>query len=547
VHGELIAGLIAQRPRAVILDVMLAEPDVFRPESDAVLREAVRGAASVYLPTLRLNPAGDPQGVKLADVASALGLTRSVGADPEARAQLLPPLVVEETDWRTGAINFLEDADGVGRRHALGLDLYGWRLASLPARVAHDQGWPLPPADAFELHFRGGLHAFHTVSYADVWQDFGRRQRQRPPDEFRDKIVLIGATAPGLLDARLTPLSSVQPGVEILATALDNLKNQRWMTRLPSAWGLGATWLLLGLIGTAFAVPVHAGRMALALAAVSVAALGGAWAAVQARWLIPVVQALVWGWALYLGGALMAYLRERRAREHAVALFGRFLNPEVVRQVVERGETVESLSGRTREISVLFSDIRGFTTLSETAEPAAVVRLLNRYFERQVEVVFRHGGTLDKFIGDCIMAFWGAPLDQPDHARRAVAAALEMQDVLLDFRAELLREHGDAVQGFDVGIGVHSGMAVVGFIGAQRKLDYTVIGDTVNLASRIEGLTKEAGCRILVSQATRQASQGVVSVGAEAGPDVDFVDRGAYPVKGRTQAVRLFEPHRHCS
>jgi adenylate cyclase len=149
-------------------------------------------------------------------------------------------------------------------------------------------------------------------------------------------------------------------------------------------------------------------------------------------------------------------------------------------------------------------------------------------------VVFRHGGTLDKFIGDCIMAFWGAPLDDPQHAPRAVAAALEMQNVLLEFKQELAAEGSD-VGDFDVGIGVHSGQAVVGFIGAQRKLDYTAIGDTVNLASRVEGLTKGIA-RVLVTEDTMRA--------CAASEDLDFRPHGAFDVKGRAAKVELYEPRR---
>ena len=150
-------------------------------------------------------------------------------------------------------------------------------------------------------------------------------------------------------------------------------------------------------------------------------------------------------------------------------------------------------------MTLLFSDIRGFTTLSETRTPEEVIALLNRYFSLQVDVVFKHGGSLDKFIGDCIMAIWGAPLDDAEHAQRAVACALDMADTLLAFRRAL----GAEDSGFDVGIGVHSGPAVVGLMGSQKRLEYTAIGDTVNLASRIEGLTKDAKRRVLVSKDTK--------------------------------------------
>jgi len=183
-----------------------------------------------------------------------------------------------------------------------------------------------------------------------------------------------------------------------------------------------------------------------------------------------------------------------------------------------------------RQVTLLFSDIRGFTTLSETRSPEEVIALLNRYFSLQVDVVFKHGGSLDKFIGDCIMAIWGAPLDDRDHAKHAVACALEMVDTLIAFRRALAAEDS----GFDVGIGVHSGPAVVGLMGAQKRLEYTAIGDTVNLASRIEGLTKDAKRRVLVSKDTRDLC----------GDAFEFVSCGTFPVKGRAQPVELLEPKR---
>ena len=178
---------------------------------------------------------------------------------------------------------------------------------------------------------------------------------------------------------------------------------------------------------------------------------------------------------------------------------------------------------------MLFSDIRGFTTLSESRTPQQVVELLNGYFGRQVEVIFRRNGALDKFIGDAIMAIWGAPLDDPKHAENAIQCALEMADTLQAFKQDL----GDLSADFDVGIGIHSGPAVVGLIGSEQRREYTAIGDTVNLASRIEGLTKGVA-RILVSEDTMKLC-----------PDAfDFVPRGLYKVKGRSQDVQLFEPKR---
>ena len=528
IHAELLQGIEAQQPRAVVFDILFSEADTYRPDSDRAFNLALQGTDNVYLPLVRLPARDDVNGVALADVATLLKIEPTPAAQRDARVALLPPQAVDVAHWRTGIINFNEDPDGVGRRYWTAMPAYGWRIPSLPSRVAADLGFTVPGEDTIILQWRGQAGSFRHISYSDLFEDFSRRSRTRPPDELRGKIVIIGSAASLLQDLRVTPLSSLYPGVEVLATAIDNLKNQRWMRRAPpyAAIALAAV-LMLALFG-AFRARRHLMETGIALAVVSALLLGASYAALGTQLLLPVLVPLIFAWAYYLYGALLAYLREKETREQAVRLFSRFLNPDVVRKIVDQGETIESLSGRTRQLTILFSDIRGFTTLAETHPPQQIVSLLNRYFSRQVEVIFRHGGTLDKFIGDCIMAFWGAPFEDEQHARHAVAAALEMEQVLLAFRAEL----GAAGHNFDVGIGINSGTAVVGFIGAEQKLDYTAIGDAVNLASRIEGLTKEAGSRILVSQATAEAC----------GNAYEFASRGSFKVKGRAQEVALFEP-----
>ena len=529
VYADLVTGIEAQKPRAIVFDILFAEEDTRDRESDRAFNRALKGLNNVYFPMVRLEAAGDAQGVPVAQVADVLDLERSASAQPGARIQLLPPQALDEEHWRrSGVINFLDDEDGVGRRYWVAMPAYGWSLPSLPARVARGLGVAVPAEQSIVLSWRGAAGSFPRISFADLYEDFGRKKRERPADELKDVVVVIGASAAGLGDLRVTPVSTVHPGVEILATAIDNLKNHRAMRMASEYARMAIAVALLALVFAAFQLGRNAVETGVALAAISAALFGAQYAALGAGWLVPAAVPLAFAWALYLFGTMLAYLRERQIREQAVRLFSRFLNPAVVKKIVDQGETIESLSGKTRQISILFSDIRGFTTLSETRPPQEIVALLNRYFSLQVEVVFRHGGTLDKFIGDCIMAFWGAPLDDARHAEHAVAAALEMQQVLIAFKGEL----GEAGRDFDVGIGIHSGSAVVGFIGARQKLDYTAIGDAVNLASRIEGLTKEAQSRILVSRETVNACHNSFA----------FTSRGSYKVKGRTQEVELFEP-----
>jgi adenylate cyclase len=430
---------------------------------------------------------------------------------------------------RLGAINVFTDADGVIRRYPIYLDAYGWRIPSLPARVARDLGYAIPEAPSLMLTWHGPPKTYRVVSFHDVFTDLERRQPQRPAGEFRGRIVIIGTTASGLHDLKLTPMGPDYPGTEVLATMIDNLKNGERIAVAPD-WAMPAiSALILLVLAAGFARGISPLPLGLGLLGFSFALAGGGWAAMHyARAIVPVVSPLLFAWLYFLPAAVRSYWLERQDRRRVTQLFSRFLDPRVVSGLVEKSETDAAFSGQKREVTVMFSDIQGFTALSERKTAQQVVDLLNRYFSLQVEVIFRHQGTLDKYIGDAIMAFWGAPTDQPDHAGRALACAREMEQTLMRFKQEV---GADGVH-FDIGIGLHSGEAVVGFIGSpEHRQDYTVIGDTVNTASRIEGATRGRS-RILVSAAVREACLA----------DYRFTDHGLVKLKGKEQQVHLYEP-----
>jgi adenylate cyclase len=527
VHGEMVQGIEAQKPRAIVFDVMFFEPDIFRLDADELFNKTVARYSNVFFPTVRQDPAGDPYGAPIAEMQAALGAFAGPQADRNATLNVGLPKALTSENWRLGTIDFLADPDGIGRRYFVYQNAYGWKIPSLPARVAQDLGLAVPDVESIRLSWPGGKTGRPHVSYADLYIDFNSQQRKRDPNEFKDKIVIIGVTASGLHDIRATPMSSLYGGIDILAGTLDNLKNHNYLREVPAAWPAAITLVLLVLLYAGFRVQLHTFKVGGALLVVSIVLVAAQHVATARLLVLPMLRPLLFVWVFFFIAALQEYLRERRSREQAVREFSRFVNPHVVKELMAHGGL--SREGESRQVTLLFSDIRGFTTLSESRTPQEVVSLLNRYFSRQVEVVFRNGGALDKFIGDCIMAIWGAPLDDPKNAEHAIQCALEMADTLEAFRKDLADPNAD----FDVGIGIHSGPAVVGLIGSEQRREYTAIGDTVNLASRIEGLTKGVA-RILVSEDTMRLC-----------PDAfDFVPRGLYKVKGRTQEVALFEPKR---
>lgn len=524
VHADMVEGISRQKPLAIVFDLSFVERDRYRPESDALFNQVLQGKENVFFALVRRPSEQDEVGARLGNWVSQMGLIATNEAEPDARAALMPPLAIAPELWRLGTVNFLGDNDGIGRRYHVYSQLHGWLLPSLPARVVSELGYPVPKVADITLSWRGGKNPYHRIPFADLYDDIERRQPLRDPSELTGKIVIIGADASAFHDIRSTPIDSLYSGLDILATAIDNLKNQSAMT-VPPAWSelLLALGLIVGVYA-GFSLRLNAVSMGASLLALTLIGLVLSYLALSRNLLLHPLSPFLLAWLSYFTLALRQYLLELRSKEKAVELFSRFVNPVVVKELVSSGGL--SREGESRDVSVLFSDIRGFTALAENRSPQEVVSLLNRYFSLQVEVIFRHGGSLDKFIGDAIMAFWGAPLDDPRHAVHAVEAAMDMARVLQAFKLELESETD-----FDIGIGIHSGPAVVGFIGSEQRKEYTAIGDTVNLASRIEGLTKGVS-RILVSAETR----------ALCGERFDFTPMGFYKVKGREREVELFVP-----
>ena len=373
---------------------------------------------------------------------------------------------------------------------------------------------------------KGG--SFEYLSAADLLQ--GRVA----PGHLAGKLVLVGTTAPGAYDLRATPVASVYPGVEVHANLLSGLLDGR-LPAVPD-WARGAEVVQLVAVFALLALVLTRVRAtwAVATTAAVMAMLVGfnLWAYQSRGLLLPLASALLLAGLLFGGSMAWGYIVVGRARRSLKRLFGAYVPPELVAEMARDPQHYD-MRAENRVLTVMFCDMRNFTRVSESMAPQELRALVNRYFSDMTTVIGTHRGTLDKYIGDALMAFWGAPLPDPEHARHAVRAAAAMGRALEPLNADL-RARGMPPIG--VGIGINTGLVCVGDMGSAMRRSYTVMGDAVNLASRIEALTRHYGVQLLVGEATRAA------IDAAGGEPVEWVEVDRVRVKGKQHSVTLFTP-----
>jgi adenylate cyclase len=383
---------------------------------------------------------------------------------------------------------------------------------------------PTDPQGFVQIDFRGPAGTFPTYSLADVVE------RKLPPGAFRDRLVLIGPTATGIADMVVTPFQTEGfPGVEVHANFLDNLLDGHFIRRGLRENLIDMGFILLFSLGAGVLLSVLPSVRATAILVLFLGLffwLAYHLFATQRIWIaafLPTATLTL----NYAGIVSYRFFFEERERKKVRGAFQQYVPPSVINQLLQRPELLR-LGGEEKELTAMFCDIRGFTTIAEGLSPAALVDLLNEYLSEMTEVIFHHWGTLDKYIGDAIMAFWGAPYPQPDHAARACLAGLEMLQVLgkLQSRWETLGRPR-----MDVGIGINTGPMLVGNMGSSRRFNFTIMGDNVNLASRLEQLNKTFGTRLIVSETTYQAVHDKV-----AARELDLIR-----VKGKTKPVKIYE------
>jgi adenylate cyclase len=398
-----------------------------------------------------------------------------------------------------------------------------WRYSGLESFGLSDQRIPVDAHMNALIPYRGGQGSFPYVSATDVLN------HKVLPELLRDKIVLVGTTAPGLMDLRATPVQSAYPGVEVHANLIAGILDNSIKAR--PAYMIGGEFVVVLLAGILLLVLLHQLNPIQATMAV-LGMLAGLLGLSVLLWhfanlVLPLAASMVMIGLLYLLNMSYGFFVESRGKRQLAQVFGQYVPPEIVREMAGEAQSV-NMVGESREMTVLFCDIRGFTTISEQMEPALLGQMMGEFLTPLTQIIHQNRGTIDKYIGDAIMAFWGAPLADSQHARHALQAAVEMHAALQHI------SDGFAIKGWpalEMGFGLNTGTMVVGNMGSNFRVAYTVMGDAVNLGARLEGLTKMYGVDIVVSESLKQQV-----------PEFAYRYLDTVRVKGKGKPVAIYEP-----
>ena len=531
--------------RSLSFDLLLTEASVYGVEDDQAFAAALVnfpatvGSFALGAPGGSADdiPAGEARLQKFTPLRTAEQAALPVSPLLEAFTQLGDVSAQPDSD---GLFRHITLLSGLGERKMPALSLAAFlvanpqvRLKAQPHRLLINNF--LIPFDAqgrSRLRYRGPAASFPTLSAAAVIQSelqlLAGESPTLDPQFLHGAHVIFGLTAPGLFDLRPTPQDGVFPGMEIHATALDNLLAGDFLHEVAS-WVTGVLALLLALIAGVSVRFCRSLRQTL-FVVVLLLPLGllAGFIAYAWNWWLPVAPVATATALALIGGVAVNFATEGRKKREIRRAFNQYLHPSVIEQLVDHPEKLR-LGGEKRELSIFFSDLQGFSTISEQLEPEALIGLLNEYLTEMTDIILDSGGTIDKYEGDAIIAFWNAPLEQPDHACRAVDAAMACQQRLAELRPIFHQRFGHDLI---MRIGVNTGPAVVGNMGSTRRFDYTMLGDAVNLAARLEGVNKVFGTDILLAQSTRAALDD----------RTELREIARVRVVGRREPVQIFTP-----
>ncbi len=548
--AELATNILDKGEAAVLgFDVVFADPVAEDPAGDEVFANAIRGRPVVLGYYFTSDRGGLTHGQLPAAAFAANHL------DPETSRLVwngyganLP--LIQQAAGDAGFFNPRLDPDGVTRSLPLLAEFDGNVYESMAVRLLRnylqDSVLAVGYADLRIAGERGEVSIPLSEELTALVPFTGPREDGQPNYQyisavnvlngsadfsmFKDKIVLIGSTAPGASDLRPTPISENLPGVEVHATLVSGALDQRLLARLPEG-NLIATLAIL-LVGGLFSIAApRAGAFGVVLATCTSAGALFVWnvvAFVHLGWVLPLAGSLLTILIVGLFNLASGYAIEGRARRAVVDLFSEYVSPEVVDKMARDPLNYHGDISVDRELTVMFADIRGFTRIAEKMPPETLREYLNEVLTDLTECIYRYHGTVDKYMGDAVMAFWGAPVEDPDHAEKAVLAAIDMQKAIKRLSDRFVARGFPPVS---IGVGINTGVVRVGDMGSKLRRAYTVIGDAVNLASRLEALTKHYRIPIIVGESTRDNC-----------PARSFEPIDTVVVTGRQGAVQIFAP-----
>jgi adenylate cyclase len=507
-HAELIRKLSRAGTKLIAFDVLFTEP---KPDAreDRALGEAIKDAGNVVL------------AAEYTEVPSQVG----------ARTRLsLPIPIIRQHALGYGPANLITDRDGIIRSGRLVLPFQEKKFPGFAYKIYQGIAGKDSPTDErissspYLINYRGPARSYPVMPYYRIVRN------EIEPSFFRDKIVIVGAFSPSLHDIFPTPFSASEPtaGVEIQANFVETLAANDPIVRLP-AWQHNALFFFLSIAAIWASIHLHPFKATAAVLTLNaVYAFAALYEFSYHQLWIPVVPILLATTLSYGGIILDHYVREQRERMRTRAMFSKYVSADVVEEILNDREGL-GLEGKRRHITVLFSDVRGFTSISEQISPEQVVSLLSDYLGQVSQIVFKHKGTIDKFIGDAVFAVFGAPISHGDDALRAVQTGIEMIELVESLAPKWTEIIGRPLK---VGVGINTGEAVVGNIGSEMRYDYTCIGDTVNLGARLEALTKELGVPMLISEYTA----------AELKDSIPLRPLRQVKVQGREAAILVYCP-----
>ena len=550
--ANLIDRIGSMGAKVIMLDIIFSEPS---PE-DPALADAIRRAGNVVLPIV-FDFTGEPSQITddalldntflIVEKENLFDIFKPITAN----GVLLPIGKFSENSAALGHINMLPDPDGKLRWNALVVSYMGQLYPSIDLQVTRlylglgegdmaveatsavilgKSRIPTNPFGKTLIPYYGPHNTFQVISALDIFEG------KVDPAAIEGKIVLVGPTAVGIHDVVVTPAAPIMYGVEKHANMIGALLQGEYI-RFVGRAGNVLLIFFSGLLFTFLIVRLKA-VAGVFLAAAFIGALFATGYALFFHWKL-------WTDISYAGNTVVAiyfvitayrYATEERYSRQIKRMFSSYVTEKIVNELIKNPELAK-LGGGRREVTILFSDVRGFTTFSEHHSPEEVVAILNEYLTEMTDIIIRWDGTLDKFVGDMIVAFWGAPLPQPNHAELAIKCTLHMKKRLGELRERWVKEGRVPLE---AGFGINTGEVLVGNIGAEgKKMDYTVIGDNVNLGSRVEGLTRKYDAQIIITEGTLEKVRHLIAQGAFGHMMIRGLDIVA--VKGKKEPVRIYE------